>query len=102
RLLASSGTYYVVLRDYYATTPGSYNLTVISVPGSQDAGGDAGFLPSGVTRNAKIIAGDEDVHPFYAVTGDKLVLASTETGTQTNFYPLVELYSPAGKLLTYS
>jgi hypothetical protein len=100
--LTSTGTYYVVLRDYYATTSGNYNLTVVSVPGTQDAGGDAGFIPSGTTRNAKITAGDKDVHPFYAVVGDKLVLTTTETGTGTAFYPLVELFDPTGKRLTYA
>ena len=95
--LPTTGTYYAVVRDYYATTAANYSVTVVSVPGSQDAGGDAGFLPSGVTRNAKITTGDKDVHPFYAVVGDKLVLTTSETGVATAFTPLVELFDPSGK-----
>jgi hypothetical protein len=100
--LPATGTYYAVVRDYYGDTPGNYNFTAVSMPGTQNAGGDAGWLASGVTRNARITVGDRDVHTFYAVTGDRLVLALNETGGNTAFYPLVELFNPLGQRISFA
>src|SRR5256885_5315797 len=41
-------------------------LPIFGTSIGQDPGGDAGFIPSGITRNAAISTGDIDLYPFYA------------------------------------
>jgi hypothetical protein len=102
RPLAVTGTYTVVVRDYYGTGIGAYAMTALSVgPGlALDSGGDGGPIASGVTRNASISTGDIDASTFYAVAGEKIVLTVSESVLGSSLTPSLELYGPTGALVT--
>src|SRR5204862_6151984 len=68
---------------------------------AQPAGTDAGPISAGQTRAAAIAAGDLDVFTFDATAGGSIILSFADTSANA-FYPLVELFGPTGKQLTYS
>jgi hypothetical protein len=102
--LAATGMYTVVVRDNFGSGTGGYALTVGSIGTgiAQDPGGDAGFIPSGIPRHAAITTGDIDLHPFYAVVGDKLLFNVAESVIGSPLTPTLEIYSPTGARLTSS
>jgi hypothetical protein len=102
RPLAVTGTYTVVVRDYYGTGVGGYDMTAVSVgPGiAQNSGGDAGPISNGVTKTAAITTGDIDAFTFTGVAGRKVVLTVTETVSGSSLTPSLELYGPTGALIT--
>lgn len=96
--LPVDGTYVITVRDLNGYGTGGYAMTPVSIgPGiSQNNGGDGGFIPSGTTRSSTAGAGDIDAHPFYGVTGDKVVITVTESTAGSPLTPILELYGPNG------
>src|SRR5207248_1727433 len=102
--LPATGTYTVMVRDFNGLGTGGYAMTAVSLGLgiAQSAGGDGGFIASGVQKSPTITAGDIDVHPFFAVTNDKLVMTVAEAVAGSPLTPQIVLYDPNGKLLTFN
>jgi len=92
------------VRDFNGLGTGGYNMTAVSLGLgiSQGTGGDGGFIASGVQKSPTISIGDVDIHPFFAVTNDNLVMTVAESTTGSPLTPQIALYDPNGKLLTFN
>jgi hypothetical protein len=96
----ATGTFTVVARDDNANEGGDYGLTVAVLPGTQDAGGDAGPVSSGQARGGVIAEGDLDVFTFSAAAGNAITVAMGQVDAGfDNFDPRIDLYAPDGTLL---
>jgi hypothetical protein len=102
--LPVTGTYVITVRDLNGYSVGGFAVTPVSIGTgiTQNSGGDGGLIPSGSTRSATAAIGDIDAHPFYGVTGDKVVITVTESTTNSPLTPIVELYGPTGQRITYN
>jgi hypothetical protein len=104
---ASSGTYYVVFKDWTTTNvsgfdvdidTGSYALTMARLPGAQsDDGSDGGTITSGLRRSGAIALGDLDVYTFSANAGDNIIVSIASLTSELS--PQMYVYQPDGALL---
>ncbi len=93
-----AGTYYVIVKDYYAANPGNYSLTLANVPSTQAADPNGGALTTSVTRSSNI-TGNLHLFTISAKAGGLSASIGTTSGT---LRPEIDLYDPTGKLVTYA
>src|SRR5205085_207507 len=68
----------------------------------QDPGGDGGPLVSAATKTAAIGVGDIDVFTIPGDAGGTLMATIAETTAGSALTSEIELYTPAGELLTFA
>jgi hypothetical protein len=92
--LTNGGIYTVVANSYYQNAFGTYNLTLVQVPGAfvVSPGDDGGTLTNGFQHGGSIEVGDLDLWQFSANAGDALLLRMGTIG----FNPQIRLYGPNG------
>jgi hypothetical protein len=102
-LLQETGLYTILVMDSTLDRTGTYNITLIKIPGAASslADPDGGAIASSQTLNAAInVASDMDGFQFYGNSGDRAVINAVSTsGTLA---PHIFLYSPSGVLETDS
>jgi hypothetical protein len=109
---ATSGTFYVILRDFTTDNiggnfdgdfqPGEYIMTMAKLPGPQtDDGTDGGPITNGQRVVGSLPTGDIDVYTVSMNIGESLygVARSLEAAELETF---ISLYSPTGALLSTS
>ncbi len=95
-----TGTYTLVASAAFAGQIGDYIVNMARAPGAivvspEDQGGP---LENGAVTSASLVVGDLDVWSFDAAAGDGLML---RVGADNDaFTPWVQLYGPAGNLVT--
>jgi hypothetical protein len=90
--LLQSGTYTVVVSDSGLSDTGTYNITLLKIPGSMSSPGDpdGGAIASGDTLAGHMVRSDLDGFQFYGEAGDRVLVAAvptSEMGTNTELYP---------------
>ena len=103
KVSAPLGGIYTVLisrHDPYTVT-GNYLLTLAKAPGSfiVPSGDEGGPMANGGNYSGVIFRGDLDLWSFTANKGDAVAVSISETGTNTNFFPQIQLIDPTGKVL---
>jgi hypothetical protein len=91
----ASGTYTVVVADYYGTGTGDYELHFVRGTGANEHGA----LINGGVRNETLTLGDLDSYTFVGSAGQSVQLRMTDT-TGGAMYPRIWLYGPTGALVT--
>jgi hypothetical protein len=109
-----TGTYTVIVADYYATTPGDYVLHLVQAPGTFDipTGDEGGPMTNGANHVGRIGAvagqnitydpGDEDPWTFTAAQNDYLSISIGEkltTEIDPLFWPYIRLIGPTGAVV---
>ena len=93
--LLQSGTYTIVVQDYFLDTIGTYAISIAKIPGAvtSDTDTDGGNISSAQTRTGNFnLASDTDLFQFTANAGERVVI--TATGTGAAIYPEIFLYPP--------
>ena len=94
--LEQSGLYTIVIQDYSLNDEGTYNITLLKIPGAVSSSGDpdGGAIASGETSSGTIVASDIDAFQFYGEAGDRVIItAVTSSGTLNT---VIYLYPPDG------
>jgi uncharacterized protein YfaP (DUF2135 family) len=91
----ASGTYTVVVADYYGTGTGDYELHFVRGTGANEHGA----LVNGGVRTQTLTRGDLDSYTFVGNAGDVVQLRMADT-TGGALYPRMHLYGPTGALVT--
>ena len=92
--VTQTGTYTVVVFDYYGYQTGNYNLQLSIIPGMVDSGG----LISGQTVSGTIGLGQFHAYAMNLNANDNYILAMTNTsGTLA---PSMIIYDPSGNVFT--
>jgi len=95
--LQQSGLYTIIIEDYGLYDTGTYNITLIKIPGepASAADPDGGPIASGQTLSGQMnMASDRDAFQFFGETGDRVLIAAVKTdGTLDTG---VHLYPPGG------
>ena len=87
--LAATGTYTIVIEDYSRTNTGSYNITLLQMPGT------GGTISSGQTLSESIaVASAMEAFQFAGNKGDEVTINSV--ATSGSLQPSVTLYPPGG------
>ncbi len=90
----ASGTYTVVVADYYGTGTGNYELHFVRIGANEH-----GELVNGGVREETLTRGDLDSYTFTGNVGDSVQLRMTDT-TGAALYPRIFLIGPTGALVT--
>jgi hypothetical protein len=95
--LQTNGLYTILIEDTDLSRPGTYNLTLMKLPGTLNSAGDpdGGAIASGQTLGGQLnTQSDMDAFQFYGNAGDRVIINAVETsGTlDTQIY----LYPPGG------
>lgn len=97
--LTISGTYTLVLKDYYGDYTGSYDLHFALVPSADE--NEGGTLRNGDIVEDDIDLGDIDTYTINAQAGDYLMLRAVDLETTefvpAPFYPRLVVYDPNGE-----
>jgi len=96
--LTASGTWTIVVEDYYDTAPGSYSLSLMDLSSTLNSGSDPDGGP--ITSNQIIpgttnVVGDMDAFTFTGTNGDRVVLTAATTGG-ASYNTSLFLYPPGG------
>ena len=96
--LQSTGTYTIVVSDYFTAHPGSYSLSFLNVskgPWTTGADLDGGPIVSSEVRSGTFSAPpDFDGWTFTGTAGDRVVITTATTGGSSTAY--VSVYPPGG------
>ena len=92
-----TGTYTIVVRDYFDDAIGDYRLTAVVPDATPDV--NTVPLPSGTTLTATLGNGDIDTYSIQADAGDDIRVAVAEAGGATALYPYFAVYAPNGDAL---
>jgi len=93
----STGTYTVVVSDYYGEYTGNYNFYFARIPGANEGGS----MGNGSLRLETIDLGDLDSYTFSVTSGATVQLKVTDT-SNNSFYPQIYLYGPTGAYIDHS
>jgi len=96
-ILLETGLYTILMSDFMSDHTGSYNISLIKIPGacSSPVDRDGGAIQSGQTLGGTIDAlSDLDAFYVYGNSGDRMVITTQETSG--GIIPVVDLYSPSG------
>lgn len=97
-----TGSYYAVVADQGAATPGVYGITFTRVPGAQYTGDpDTGPLAPNTVRMGNLPPGDGDVFGIWLAPGQTIAATLTADAGQP-LDPRIELHDPSGKRLTFN
>jgi hypothetical protein len=91
----ATGTYTVVLSDYYGTGTGDYELHFVRGTGANEHGA----LVSGGVRTQTLTRGDLDSYTFAGNAGDSVQLRMTDTAAGA-LIPHISVFGPTGALVT--
>lgn len=97
RVLASTGTYTVTIREAGANATGTYSLALVQIPGATTSSGDAdgGTIASGANVSGSFdYQADTDVFAFDATANDRIILTLADLGGTSQ--PEIYLYPPSG------
>ena len=109
-----TGTYTVIVADYYATTPGEYTVRLIQAPGTFNipTGDEGGPMTNGANHVGRIGAvagqdikydpGDQDPWTFTAAQNDYVSISIGEkltTEIDPLFWPYIRLIGPTGAVV---
>ena len=95
-----TGTYTVRVSRYYANDAGGqYVLTLAQAPEafSVPSGDEGGQMTNGGTYTGNLLRGDVDLWSFAASKGNAITVTASEVGTNTAFWPYLQVYAPSGK-----
>lgn len=101
----TTGAYTVVVsRSDSSDVTGAYTLTLAKSPGTFviPTGDQGGALNNGANYAGSILRGDLDEWSFNANTGDDITVSVSEVGTNTSFYPVIQIVGPDGTDFGYS
>ena len=102
-VLAASGEYTIVVREWEMNREGSYSISLVKIPGDANSisDTDGGPIESGSTLSGSIgnwedsdnvNSSDTDVYQFAGESGDRVVITVAET--EGGFQPEILLYPP--------
>ncbi|HEY1293367.1 MAG TPA: pre-peptidase C-terminal domain-containing protein [Chloroflexota bacterium] len=96
---AQTGTYTARVSRYYANDAGGqYVVTLAQAPEAftVPSGDEGGPMSNGGTYTGSLARGDVDVWSFTASKGNAITLTASEVGTNTSFWPYLQVYGPSG------
>jgi hypothetical protein len=91
----ATGTYTIVIADYYGNGVGDYELRLTRAPGAKEEGA----LVNGGARNQTMTLGDLDSYTFTATVGEGVHLRLVDLNA-TGFIPRLWVYGPTGALVS--
>lgn len=100
-LATLTGTYTVLVSDWYATGSANYRLVLAK---SRDAyvvpsGDQGGNLTGSSSYAGDILLGDIDIYTFTAIAGEPINITVSEAAGSSSYYPWVQLFGRDGTLL---
>ncbi|WP_444996542.1 hypothetical protein [Aliikangiella sp. IMCC44359] len=90
-----SGTYTVVISDYYVTGTGIYELFYARIAGANEHG----LLVNDSVNSGELTLGDLDTYTLSASTGDNILLRIADING-ASLYPRITLYAPDGSQIS--